>query len=482
MKNRLTLKLFLIFSLTISVIVIAMLLLTRWSFQRGFTDYLNQLDQTQVVEVIERLESYYQDNGSWQGLRDSRHLWRDLSRSGSAELSDETTAAFPRRNAMRQDLLSGRPPPRRGANNGPNALDIGPRLNLFDAHQGHIIGRNNNIDDLTLHALKVEAETVGWLGIAALRAPKAIRDIQFVKRQAGNLYLIGAAVITLSALVAFLLAWRLLIPIKAIAIAARTLSEGNYDTEVPVKSRDELGQLAVDFNHLAITLADNEKIRQRWIAGISHELRTPLAVLLGEIEAMQDGVRACDDQSLISLHSEASQLNKLVNDLYQLSLYDLGGLDYQIGRINLIDVIEQVVDSYQARFATAGLEIIFQSDYPIYVLADAERLAQLFHNLLENSLRYTDSGGSVMISCSEKADHALVEIDDSAPAVSEQALPKLFERLYREEGSRNRARGGAGLGLAIVQNIINAHQGSIQASLSNMGGIKISMTLPLGAR
>ena len=218
----------------------------------------------------------------------------------------------------------------------------------------------------------------------------------------------------------------------------------------------------------------------QWVADISHELRTPIAVLQGEIEALLDGIRPITPEAVRSLHVEVLRLNRLIQDLYQLSLTDIGALTYRMENLDLAGMLTSSLDAYRAKFSHKSIALTV--DIPkeeITVFADRERFAQLFSNLFENSLRYTDKGGGLAVSLSTSNDHVVIEIQDSKPSVPEEGLNRLFERLYRVEGSRNRSSGGAGLGLAISKNIVEAHDGTISAHHAPLGGLLIKVTLPI---
>jgi two-component system sensor histidine kinase BaeS len=250
-----------------------------------------------------------------------------------------------------------------------------------------------------------------------------------------------------------------------------------------VRGNDELGQLAEDFNTLALTLEQNRSARQQWIADISHELRTPLAILQGELEAVQDGVRPLNADTLDSLHTEVIHLNTLVNDLHELSMSDLGALVYEKEQIDIAGVLEQSVDMHRPLAAKhqISVHLNIESSHPdkeISMLGDEDRLMQLFDNLLQNTCRYTDPGGELHIVVKESTDQVRIEWFDSAPGVKEADLQHLFDRLYRVEASRNRAKGGSGLGLTICQNIVHAHEGTITASPSPLGGLKLTIIFP----
>jgi two-component system sensor histidine kinase BaeS len=217
------------------------------------------------------------------------------------------------------------------------------------------------------------------------------------------------------------------------------------------------------------------------MADVSHELRTPLAVLSAELEAMEDGVRPLTRESLASLRSEVSALGKLVEDLNQLALADVGALAYRKRRVDVVPLLEQALESFRDRLGERRLAVETALGRDAIVFGDADRLLQMFRNLLENSARYTDAGGRVRASARREGDRVVVDFEDSAPGVPPEALPHLFERFYRVDASRSRANGGAGLGLAICRSIAAAHDGEMSASDSPLGGLRVRLTLPFAA-
>jgi two-component system sensor histidine kinase BaeS len=209
-------------------------------------------------------------------------------------------------------------------------------------------------------------------------------------------------------------------------------------------------------------------------------LRTPLAVLRGELEALQDGVRAPTPESLQSLQDEVAALSRLIDDLYELALADVGAQAYQMSELVLVDVVAAAAQSFKGRLAERQLQLQYDVPaYPLRLSGDRLRLIQLCNNLLENSLRYTDAGGQLQLELRRQGQEALMSLQDSAPGVSAEFLPHLFERFYRPEASRSRAHGGAGLGLALCRSIVEAHGGSITAQPSALGGLHIQVRLPL---
>jgi two-component system sensor histidine kinase BaeS len=214
------------------------------------------------------------------------------------------------------------------------------------------------------------------------------------------------------------------------------------------------------------------------MADIAHELRTPVAILKGEIEALVDGVRVADADTSASLREEIEQLSALIDDLQTLALSDAGALNIHKKPLDLSVLAAQCAESFQDRLADRGIDLDLQVPGEVMVTADHQRLRQLLHNLLENSCRYVSRGGQVMISLIQAQDRVELILEDSGPGLTMEQIARIFERFYRAEVSRSRAGGGSGLGLSICKNIVEAHGGTILAEHSDMGGLKLRVSLP----
>jgi two-component system sensor histidine kinase BaeS len=482
MNTSIKYRLFLAFLTATCLVVFCMFLVMKGSFDRGFLRYINTMEQEQLEKLARGLEKAYAEHEGW-----------DFLRQNPAELLRLIAATRPKRDTpsphrkMLRDLLAGqegRSPreqrpriPRRF----PRMFEL--RVLLLDARQQRVLGPSPP-PRLVLQPLSCAGRTVGYLGLIK---PRGIGDIidhhqlRFAKEQRRSFALIAVLVAAGAALLSFPLSRRMVKRITTLAAATNQLAAGRYDIRVPVRTADELGRLSRDFNTLAQTLENNEQLRRRWMADISHELRTPLAVLRGEIEAVQDGVRQMTSHTLDQLHGEVLRFERLVTDLYELSLTDIGALQYRKAPIDLVEILQSALAAYRPRFSDRHLtlEDDLIPEQPAPLLGDPERLRQLFANLLENALRYTDAGGCLRIAVERTKDRIVLNFQDSAPGVPESALERLFDRLYRVEGSRSRAHGGAGLGLALCKNIVEAHEGAIAARPSPLGGLWITITFPL---
>jgi len=331
-----------------------------------------------------------------------------------------------------------------------------------------------------LQEISVDGHTVGWLGLHKRQNLSNPLVVVFLKQQYQAFYTIGGVILLLAAVAAFFLSEHLLAPIRKLAAGTQALAARRFDTRIDVESRDELGQLAADFNTMAQTLENDEHMRQQWISDIAHELRTPLAILGGELEALKDGVRKVNRDRLGSLHDEVRHLNKIVNDLHELSLADAGMLSIKKEPVDCGQVLNETLRLFKLRFDQNRITVenSLENQPPITVMGDADRLRQLFSNLVENTLRYADTPGILKIEQAYTANRWILFFEDSGPGVPEDALDHLFDRLYRVDRSRSRAQGGSGLGLSICKSIVNALGGEIRAINGNSGGLRIEVEFP----
>jgi len=316
---------------------------------------------------------------------------------------------------------------------------------------------------------------------ARQRMPQELVDRQFAASQSHNFIYIALIALAVSLLVAYPLASLLVKRIRLLLTHIRELGRGNYTHRIDLPGRDELNLVAAQLNDLGMALDKSVQSRRAMVADISHELRTPIAVLRAQLEAIEDGVQPCNDNTVRRMHEQTLRLSKLVNDLYELSLADIGALSYRKQALNLRQLIQAQVQSAGPQFQKAGLLLQTREDdqQPLMVLGDEQRLNQLFGNLLQNSLQYTNTPGRVEVSVRRDGTNVIVEVNDSVPGVDASIQPKLFERLFRADSSRNRDSGGAGLGLSLCQSIAEAHGGDISASDSPLGGLSISVRIPL---
>ena len=486
MHPGITAKLFVAFLATNIVTAVAVGYGVRWAFDQGFEKYIEEREDARRTRLAAEFATAYKDHGaSWDFLRGDDTQWMQIN-----ALVRPTGPGGPggpgRRGPMNRpgaDRVPPPPPPD-GEPGGPPP-DHGPRFfrpppgAVLDDHGTLVVGDASSSEATQRKPILVDGKRVGWLAFAR-RMPFEPVEQRFQQQIWQASIAIALAMMVLSGIVAWFLARGLLAPVKRITEATRKLADGQYGTRVESASRDELGHLADDFNRLGNALEKNEASRRQFMADVSHELRTPLAVLKGELEAIDDGVRAPDKDAIASLQGEVARLGKLVDDIHDLSLADAGGLAYRFESVDLAALVADAIEHASGRLATARIAARFTPTASrLAVRGDPHRLVQLVSNLLENSLRYTDPDGELQVTLARHDNKAVLEWQDSKPGVPPEALPRLFERLYRVEGSRTRAAGGSGLGLSIARSIVEAHGGKIEASASPLGGVRVQVQLPL---
>ncbi|MGJ7457648.1 ATP-binding protein [Halomonas sp. MA07-2] len=456
--SRLGVKLFVvILSVNVAISGLVFLGVSR-SLDRGFIEYLDTTQANRAETLAEGLGEEWARRGDWQWLRVSPSAWQRL---------------------VRQQLWPGAGAPPQGIE---RRLGDPKDFVLHDAAGLPVIGLppDDEEEAATLRWLPIlhEGERVGTLGYRPPEQLMARMDRIFLSRQQRNLSIIVGSLGVASLLLAGGLSWWLGRRTRSMALATRRLTEGDYSTRLPEKGRDELSRLSRDFNVLAATLEASREARSRWVSDIAHELRTPLAVLRGEIEAMQDGIRRLDPDSLHSLAQEVGQLERLVADLRLLSQSDAGALEVQLAPLDLAESLADRLDEAKRWLTDSGITLETRIQGEAWVRGDVQRLHQLWNNLLDNTCAYTRIPGRLKVTLAAASQGIRVTWEDSAPGVPESELDRLTERLYRVEGSRNRASGGSGLGLSIAAALVKAHGGEMRPSSSPLGGLCWTLTFP----
>lgn len=490
-------------------ICLAIYFAVRTSFTEGFFAYLTSARQDDASQMVNVIEQSISSKEEWRQFTRTPRGFHDIYRSSAQTLSFNQ--------ANPNDSNEGKPEnhrpehfrpgtnkhemdrDRRGKPNGP-----GPRMRpppripfaLLDANQQAYFTHDRYKADWATLPIRLEQELIGYIAIAPIRDNTSVADKQFIESQNRWFRIIAV----LSAIVFTLLAWPasafLMQPLKRLSAAVEQLAKRDYSVRVDLNSSDDIGKLANQFNRMAQELGEFDQRQRNWIADISHELRTPLAVLQAEIEAIQDGIREASPAVISSLKSETLQLRQLVDDLHAIVINESGGAYLYREPVDLYQLIEQQRELHTQALTEKSLAFTLSytnadgnspldiEDFPdCQLLVDRSKITQVIDNLLQNSIRYTDNNGVIACVLRENIDknnHRYIELvwQDSSPGVDQKHLTKLFDRLYRVESSRNRAAGGSGLGLSVCKAIIENHQGSISASASSLGGLKMTIQLP----
>ena len=431
------------------------------------------------ADVVTQLAAYYERNGSWDGIdaivvRDfSGHPGRWRPGWVPVTLVDANSRVV----------------------YGGSRYNAGERVSRPDRNHGLPI--------------QVGDETVGWLLFDSFRAggpplPGSPESAFLTRvRRAITLGTVGAMLMAL--LLGILLARTISRPVRELTAATQRVARGELGLQVPVRTRDELGELAASFNQMSADLAQSNELRRHMTADIAHELRTPLSVILGYTEALSDGKLQATPQTFTILHDGAKHLSRLVEDLQTLALADAGELSLTRRPADPRALLEHAASAYRGRAEEKGISLSVEAapDLP-EVEVDPDRMAQVLGNLLTNALRYTPAGGRVSMQCSVIsnqssvisnqtaadgkpitdhrlliADHCLlITVTDTGAGIAPEDLPHVFERFYRGDKARQKQEGESGLGLAIAKSIVEMHGGSISVDSTPGEGTTFSIEIP----
>jgi two-component system sensor histidine kinase BaeS len=310
------------------------------------------------------------------------------------------------------------------------------------------------------------------IGTLEVRQLRPIREDVFLQRSNRFLLLTVLILGGIAVLLSILSSRRLTRPVKELARAASAISRGDFKNRVVISRRDEVGELAETFNHMAKALETQELLRKKLIADVAHELRTPLGVMRGELEGMIDGLFPNDSARLQSLYEETGRLKNMVNAIEELNKAEASLLSLQRQWIDLVSFLGSIVERFRITFQEKGVFLELTCPEKVSLYADPERLSQIVLNLLSNALKATPAGGHVSIKV-EVGDSTLgITVEDTGDGIGETDLPFIFERFYKG------ARGGLGIGLTIVKELAEAHGARIEVKSALEKGSSFTIFFP----
>ena len=328
-------------------------------------------------------------------------------------------------------------------------------------------------------------EAVGYIALDSRDVPGVIPEPPVSRlASAVNRYLLWAGLASgvVGVLMVSLVSRRLLSPMQALGYAARRLGGGDLTQRVATSGPTELVDLAGSFNTMAGSLQNAEEQRRNLVADVAHELRTPLSNIQGYLEAVKDGLLEANQETIDTIYQQAAHLSQLVEDLRVLAQVEGGSLGLSLVPDSLPDVLTRSVEAFRAKAEAKGVQLSIQTpDSLPLVTMDRTRISQVTGNLLENAIRHTPSGGRVDVRLDEASTaSATVTVSDSGEGIPAHELTNLFERFHRVDPSRARTTGGAGLGLTIAKQLVEAHGGTIHAESSLGQGSRFVFQLPMG--
>jgi signal transduction histidine kinase len=431
---------FLLVGLTGAVLVAFFI---RRSTQREFDRLV--VDQNQQI-LVNTLTRHYETTGGWEGVEAA------FRPGGTNPQADRPDADWD----SRQSLFL-----------------------ITDADGKVVYGGNSRYTGRELSAanlkkgvpLKTDDTTVGWLIFAPTlgRWEAGTPEGDFLVSVNRATYISAIVATSIALVLGGLLAYTLTRSLRELTAATKELAQGKLGSQVKVRSRDELGDLAISFNQMSSELEQANQLRRKMTADIAHDLRTPLSVMMGYSEALSDGKLEATPEIFRVMHTEALHLSHLVDDLKTLSLADARELPLNLQKISPGDLLSRAENSYrvQAENKDISIQVEIQPDLP-NIEVDIERMAQVLGNLVSNALRYTQAGGEILLKAERTEGKVRLCVVDTGTGIAADDLPYIFERSFRGDKARQHGDGETGLGLAIAKSLVEA-QGGVMAVESQLG-------------
>jgi two-component system OmpR family sensor kinase/two-component system sensor histidine kinase BaeS len=436
--------------------------LTDRALRENFQVFSTQSGLIHAYQLQQPFADYYEQVGSWHGIENFAGPAGSQTQMGPGMMQQMSPAML----IYHYDLIL--------ADHDGTVL-LAPDSRLL----GQRLPEQALIDDVPIN---VAGRRVGTLLAGSMENAFNPLDQAFLSSISRSV-LTASLIAALAALiVGALLLRQLTQPLRRLARATEQIASGNSGPgpRLPVHSRDELGQLTASFNRMAERLEKSEQLRRQMVADIAHELRTPLTVIQGDLQAIREGVFAPTPEAITSIHEESLRLNRLVNDLKELSLAEAEELTLNCRPTNINELIRQTATVTQPQLESKGIKLNVElPDEPVTAEVDSDRVGQVLVNLLSNAQRYTPEGGEIAVRLRRQGGKALVSVSDAGPGIAPDDLPYVFERFWRADRSRARVSGGSGLGLAIAKQLVEAHGGQIWAESSPGHGATFTFTLPL---
>ncbi len=439
--NSLTLKLtaIVLFISLLSVVLVAVF--TRYATVSAFDRMLVEQSRTEFIALV---TAFYEEHGTWDGVIDAVRM--------------QTQDPF-----MFRGLI---------------LVDQNNHVVLGDVHTD--VGQPVSIQQLAQGTpVMLNGERIGTLLEFTAPPPRKPEDELYLKRTNQALLLAAGGASLFALLLGILSSRTLTRSLRELTAATQSMAQGNLEQTVPVRSKDELGQLAASFNRMSADLARANTLRRQMTADIAHDLRTPLTVIKGYTEALRDGDLPATQSTFETMYQEAQHLSGLIDDLRTLSLAEAGELTLNRRPTSPFELLFQAQAAYLPQAQNAGVTLRIEADDALPDIAiDPERIARVLGNLIINALRYTGDGGQITLHARAHPNGVLLSVSDTGSGIPPEELPYIFERFYRGDVVRQSDSGESGLGLAIAKSLVEAHGGDIVVSSAAGQGTTFEVFLP----
>ncbi len=461
--NRLWVRLTVAFLVVALVAVGSVAVVVNRITASSFRSYIGQQTNANAnADLLRQLEDHYASTGSWEGAQAILAQARSGRGAGQGQGQGHGGGT--------------------GAGGGGTLfLLTGTDYTVIAASNEQHIGRALNDDERRQAlAIRVDGQTVGYLlregaGAQALDTTQQ----RFLDDVSRALTLAAGGAIALALIMGLAFAWLLARPLRSLRNSAAAIAQGKLGTQTPVEGTAEFRQVASAFNHMSSALAESEATRQRMTSDIAHELRSPVSVMRAQVEAMMDGVFPLNAEQLAVVYDQTLHLGRLVEDLRTLTRAEAGRLPLEMAPLDPAAFVQRVAADFAplAHEESIALTTEIAPTLP-QIQADADRLRQVFANLLANALAHTPAGGSITVRAVPTGTGVRFAVVDTGPGLTPEQAAHVFERFYRADDARQRDRGGSGLGLAIAQELVRLHGGRIWIESAPGAGSTVFVEIP----
>lgn len=450
-------KLFIAFSIIVLLMGTSQSIFLQTRNQEIFKNYLEQQNVGFAERMLQTLVLYYEDNGSWENVQQTIFNRGISIGRGNGMMKH---GQFMNMGMTNFDVL---------------LLNLNGNV-IADSTGARIGVAGNKLNGYTMDVI-VNEKKRGTLVFHQYKLQELEKE--FLKSSKAAIIISGLMTVVMAVLISFWIARKMLTPLKELTMGIQQIANGKKFNKVSIKTNDEFHELGEAFNHMSQKLERNEEIRQSLVADVAHELRTPLTILQGKLESIQEGAIEATEETILELTDEVYRMNRLVNDLQQLSLAEAGMLPLNKQKIEMKKFIARICSHLQWLADEKGISLKYgQIPDECSLDIDTDRMTQVIVNLVGNALRYTPANGVVEVSIREDDDKLYIQIADTGPGIHEEALPFIFERFYKTDRSRTRHEGGTGLGLSIAKGFVEAHGGMINVESEMNKGTTFTIQFP----
>ncbi|WAA12979.1 sensor histidine kinase [Fervidibacillus halotolerans] len=447
-------KLFLSFTIVIILMALFQSLFIQNRVENNFGRYLDKNLNDSIELMKEKIVDYYKVTGTLEGIEKEIFPYSDLWKQGRRRMQgiESGRVEIFVTNAEQLVVASS------------TGLEIGKSAENLNGFKELIYADGEKIGEII-----VQKNNLGFIDV----------EKQFIRSSNLAVIISGLLAAITAVGISIFISKKMVKPLNQLMKGIEKIIQGERNVRLHIDSRDEFSELGEAFNKMLEKLNKNEQIRKNLVLDVAHELRTPLAILQGKLESIQEGAIKADEKTILELSDEVYRLNRLVNDLQQLSLAEAGELPLHKRATDINELIKRICGNFQGLAEEKGISIEFKEpSVSIVAVLDPDRMTEVLVNLIGNALKWTPPSGKVTITAEKEKGMAKIAVSDTGPGIKKEHLEFIFDRFFKADKSRKREDAGTGLGLSIAKGFVEAHGGTIQAESEEGKGTTLTIMIP----